>query len=173
MRISLARLPEAGLPFAHQYQAGELDVSAHEFVLRRPPLVQGRATREGIDVRVRGQLAAELEIPCDRCLQDTVINVAQPFDLFYMQYDPQTASSSERELHERDLGFSTYEDDLLDLDQLVREQLELSLPARVLCRSDCRGLCPQCGADLNTEQCQCAQPVDPRWQALADLMKEN
>ena len=79
------------------------------------------------------------------------------------------AAKSETELHENDLEFSYYENDELDTDQLIREQLELALPARVLCREDCRGLCAQCGTNLNLETCQCTAPVDPRWQALAEL----
>jgi uncharacterized protein len=72
-------------------------------------------------------------------------------------------------LHERDLDFAVYENEQIDIDEMVLEQLELELPSRVLCSEDCRGLCPQCGADLNVEQCDCKAPIDPRWQALADI----
>jgi len=52
----------------------------------------------------------------------------------------------------------------------VREQVFLSLPARSLCGEDCKGLCPRCGKNLNSESCNCdAAPADPRWSALSDL----
>jgi len=56
----------------------------------------------------------------------------------------------------------------IDLRPAVREELALAVPAYVVCREDCRGLCPQCGNDLNAGPC-CDPAPDPRWRALADL----
>lgn len=173
MNLSLLRLPPEGRRFEHQYEAGELDLDAHEFRLDVPPLVTGRVDRAGMDVRVRGQLKARLLVPCDRCLIDVPFEIDQPFDLFYTPLEESTNLAAETELQERDLGFSVYEGEEIDLDELVREQLELALPTRILCREDCRGLCDQCGADLNLGECSCAKPVDPRWQALADLRERE
>jgi uncharacterized protein len=172
MIISLLRLPAEGLPFTHQYQAGELDAREFEYELKQPPLATGRVDRVGIDMRVRGEIKAELATPCDRCLQAVTIPVEIPFDLLYTPEDPGAGRVGETELQARDLDFALYQNDQIDLDELVLEQLELSLPTRVLCREDCQGLCPQCGADLNFESCHCAKPIDPRWQALAE-MKEK
>ena len=66
MIISLARLPAAGLRFEHQYAAGELDVSAHEFELSEPPHITGHIKQSGMDVHVTGELRAALTVPCDR-----------------------------------------------------------------------------------------------------------
>lgn len=60
----------------------------------------------------------------------------------------------------------------LNLDELVSEDIYLSLPSRFLCKDDCKGLCPQCGADLNTEKCTCKAIGDSRWDALKDLLNE-
>jgi uncharacterized protein len=57
----------------------------------------------------------------------------------------------------------------VDLRPAVREELALMAPRYVLCREDCRGLCPRCGKDLNAGPCGCPPAPDPRWQALADL----
>ena len=57
-------------------------------------------------------------------------------------------------------------DDTIDLGPLVRDAIVLDLPAAPLCREDCRGLCPQCGADRNEGDCSCAAPKDPRWANL-------
>jgi uncharacterized protein len=173
MLISVARLPEEGLRFEHQYQPGELDVTGHEFSLQQPPLIRGRVDRTGMDLRLRGQLTAAVEAPCDRCLREVSLPVEHPFELFYAPPDALAGRSGETELQPRDLAFAIYENEEINLDDLTREQLELALPTRVLCREDCRGLCPQCGADLNLEQCQCQQPLDPRWQALADLRSKG
>ncbi len=172
MIISLARMPADGLTFKHQYRAGELDTSDYEFELSEAPLVTGRADRAGTDMRVRGSVKTGLSAPCDRCLKEVAIPLEIPFDLLYAPGDPGAGHGGEQELHDRDLDLAVYENDEINLDELVLEQLELSLPSRVLCREDCRGLCPQCGADLNVEQCDCEQQVDLRWQALADLKAE-
>jgi len=176
MIISLVRMPPDGLIFKHQYKAGEIDTREYGFELEEPPLVDGRVTRAGLDMRLRGEIKARISAPCDRCLKEITIPIEIPFDLFYAPADPGEGRPGEHELRQRDLDFAVYEKDQIDLDGMVLEQLELSLPSRVLCREECRGLCPQCGADLNVEQCDCKTPPDPRWQALADLktgMEEN
>lgn len=158
MIISLVRLPVAGLHFEHQYEAGELDAGKHEFELSEPPHITGRIKQSGLDMRVTGDLHAALTVPCDRCLQAVPVTVAESFNLVYVPVEAERVRKGEIELHGEDLEFSYYANDELEVDQLVREQLELALPARVLCRVDCRGLCPHCGADLNLEPCQCQPP---------------
>lgn len=172
MIISLLRLPADGLAFNHKYAAGELDTSKHEFELEAPPLVAGRVDRAGMDMRVRGEIKAKLIATCDRCLKEVVIPIEASFDLIYLPEDPGADHAGETELHERDLDLAVYENEQINLDDLVLEQLELNLPSRVLCREDCQGLCSECGADLNLETCRCQKPIDPRWQALADLKKK-
>lgn len=61
----------------------------------------------------------------------------------------------------------------LDLDSLVTEDVYLALPSRILCRDDCKGLCPMCGADLNEGSCGCKKPIDPRFEALNGLLRDN
>ncbi|HKQ72808.1 MAG TPA: DUF177 domain-containing protein [Blastocatellia bacterium] len=176
MIISLVRMPPDGLVFKHHYKAGELDTREHDFELKEPPLVEGRATRAGMDIRLRGDVKALIATPCARCLNEVTIPVEIPFDLFYAPADPGADLGGERDLLNRDLDFAVFENDQIDLDGMVLEQLELEMPSRVLCREDCRGLCPQCGADLNLEPCGCKTQIDPRWQVLADLkagMEEN
>jgi uncharacterized protein len=60
-------------------------------------------------------------------------------------------------------------DDILDLEPLARDAVLLELPLAPLCKEDCLGLCPQCGANLNLDPCNCAPPADPRWSALDAL----
>ena len=60
----------------------------------------------------------------------------------------------------------------LELDELVSEDIYLSIPSRFLCKDDCKGLCSICGTDLNFGECSCSAPADPRWDALKDLFNE-
>lgn len=73
------------------------------------------------------------------------------------------------ELAEDDLDLYGYENEQVDLTPLFRDQVILAVPFAPLCREDCKGLCPQCGADRNRETCDCKPPVDPRWAALQNL----
>jgi uncharacterized protein len=172
MKISLLRLPVGGQAFEHQYAPGELDVSEHEFTLNEAPHISGRVKASGQDFHVTGALQASLSVSCDRCLCDLSIKINEPFKIVYAPVGETRDHHGEHEVHEQELNFAYLDGDELDVDQLIREQLELALPARMLCRDACQGLCPQCGADLNETPCQCSAPVDPRWQALADLQKK-
>ncbi len=68
--------------------------------------------------------------------------------------------------------FILVDDMRLNLDELIREDIYLSLPSRFLCSENCKGLCPVCGADLNEEKCNCKAPPDPRLEALRKLLDE-
>ena len=169
MIISLVRLPVEGRHFEHEYDRDSLDLSEQEFKLAVPPGVSGRVERTGADIRVRGQLKAEITVPCARCLEAVTIAVDEPFDLYYTPAEDAFSSAGEKELQLKDLDFGFLEKEEIDLDELAREQLALSVPVRVLCKETCRGLCPHCGIDLNHESCDCRRPIDPRWQPLADI----
>src|SRR5205823_4549233 len=86
-----------------------------------------------------------LELPCSRCLEPFRLGVDEHFDL---RYQPHTANTGEdeREIEEDDLSTAFYENDEIDLGQLMREQFYLAVPMKPLCREDCRGLsgCPHC-----------------------------
>jgi uncharacterized protein len=83
---------------------------------------------------------------------------------------PRSDLPSEVELNEEDLDLSFYEGDSVDLTPLIQEELVLALPTRPLCRETCKGLCPQCGANLNQQVCGCIPAVgDPRLAVLRSL----
>jgi len=121
------------------------------------------------DIRLNGELSASLEIACARCLEPAVQNVERRFDLLYR---PQGADGGQEELSftaaEAEIGY--YQGTSLLLEDVLREQVLLAVPLKAICRQDCKGLCPQCGADLNVVQCSCQAPIgDPRWSALKEL----
>ncbi len=169
MIISLVRLPIDGLRFEHRYSEGELDPGDRDYILTEQPLVSGRIDKAGTGVRLRGEISALMVRPCDRCLADVTLPLEARLDLLYVPADPSGGRSGEIEIQEQDLGISVFQNDEIDLDELVLEQLELSNPLQLLCREDCRGLCPQCGVDRNFEPCDCKPPIDPRWEGLASF----
>ena len=120
--------------------------------------------------RLVGRLQTTLELPCSRCLEPLPWSVDVSFDLLY-QPQSSNAGEDEREIEEDDFTTAFYEDNRIDLEQLMTEQFYLSLPMKPLCREDCGGLCPVCGTNLNRGRCGCKQQwEDPR---LAVLKKLN
>jgi DUF177 domain-containing protein len=123
--------------------------------------------------RVAGQLTGELELMCSRCLEPFTLPVVADFDLRYV---PRTenAGEGEREVEEDDLSTSFYDNDEIDLLQLMMEQFQLVLPMKPLCIETCKGLCPQCGTNLNTGACDCSQKwEDPRFAALRAIKRSD
>jgi uncharacterized protein len=95
--------------------------------------------------------------------------VDEPFELTY-EPRPARASESEREIADEDFSAAFYDNDEIDLEQLMRERFEMSLPMKPLCSEDCRGLCPVCGTNLNRGSCDCKTDwEDPRLAALKTL----
>ena len=174
MRIEVENLTEKGEPFSQVYEPGQVELGEEGARVAGDTAVTGRASRKGEEVRVRGQIKTEVELSCDRCLAPRTTPMEVEFDTSFI---PQVAASAETdnvELLPEHLVLATYEGDAVDLDELVREQIVLALPSRHLCREDCKGLCPKCGADLNAEHCSCdTTEVDPRWAALADWKKDQ
>src|SRR5207244_13446979 len=88
-----------------------------------------------------------------------------------MPADDDTVAANEdgAEIATEDLDLFPWDGDKIDLEPLFREQFVLAIPYAPLCREDCKGLCPQCGIDLNTGTCTCEKPVDPRLAGLKGL----
>jgi uncharacterized protein len=123
--------------------------------------------------RLVGSIATTLELPCGRCLEPFTLPVAASFDL---RYQPHTANTGEgeREIEEDDLSTAFYENETIDLGQLMREQFYLALPMKPLCAGNCLGLCTQCGTNLNRETCSCTRDwEDPRLAVLKALKKAD
>jgi uncharacterized protein len=119
--------------------------------------------------RLVGTARTELEFSCSRCLEPFREAFDGAIDVRYLPAS-ELASEDEREVAEEDLDTSYYRDHQIDLSQLLREQFYLALPMKPLCQGGCRGLCAQCGTNLNTGTCQCAPGwEDPRLAPLRGL----
>jgi len=137
-----------------------------DFRLVQPLAIDVRYYRAGEDLYFEGHCDGVAEGQCARCLESFSLPIAAPFEFVLTRAQPREAT---QELHTDDLAFSFYTGDEIDLTPLVGEQAILSLPTRAVCREDCRGLCPSCGANLNTDPCACKTvPSDPRLAVLAN-----
>jgi uncharacterized protein len=122
------------------------------------------------DIRLVGNLATRVEVSCARCLDPVSQDLLRDFDLLYRPQGADRGRSDEAPVSGTESEISYYEGEGLLLEDVLREQVLLALPLRVICRADCKGLCPHCGRNLNQETCNCTEAVvDPRWDALRDL----
>ena len=177
MFLDIKDLELRPLDFAEEFTPGAIDLGS-EARQNTPLETSGRAElveehhgKHKIirDIRLRGRLSADLELQCARCLDPVPQKVNREFELLYR---PLGADAGRDELSvtdaEAEIGY--YQGEGILLEDVLREQVLLALPLKVTCRDDCKGLCPQCGKNLNQEQCSCAAPVeDPRWQALKEI----
>ena len=169
MRIEVDELEGGGKKFAHTYEPEELILDEEHARLTAAPQVQGSASRRGSEVRLRGSVTARAEVDCDRCLKAVSVPIETQFDVSLIP-SSEYLEQETAELQERDLLLSVYDGDSVDVDEIVREQILLALPARALCGEECEGLCPVCGTDRNVNACACEnKETDPRWSALKDL----
>lgn len=170
MRVELASLERQGGKFGHDYQPDELELNEERVTLVAPPRIAGRIQQSDSRVTVKGEVSAELQLECDRCLKSLSIPVASTFEVGYVTPDIYRAGQA-AELLDEDLSLSVFDGEVMDIDELVREQLLLVLPAQVLCREECKGLCPECGGDKNLADCKCQEiEIDPRWAGLKEIV---
>lgn len=133
-------------------------------------LVRLLHTQQGI--LVTALLRQTVRVQCSRCLADVDIPLEIEIDEeFFPTIEVKTGVAIDwSDSEEIEPALMISERHILDLREVVRQDLLLALPLHPLCRPDCKGMCPGCGADLNVEPCTCEEtPMDPRWQALADL----
>ena len=123
--------------------------------------------------RLVGSTHTTLELPCSRCLEPMTVPVDAAFDL---RYQPHSANvgDEEQEIEEDDLTTAFYQNDEIDLEQLMREQFYLALPMKPLCSEGCKGLCAMCGTNLTKGSCDCKPEwEDPRLASLKELRPKN
>jgi uncharacterized protein len=121
------------------------------------------------DIRLRAAYNGDFEILCARCVEPVPQTLSGDFDLIFRPAGVDT-DAGEHSITPDETEIGYYQDSGLLLEDVVREQVLLSLPTRTLCKPDCKGLCPRCGQNQNLATCSCEQtPSDPRWNALAGL----
>lgn len=120
------------------------------------------------ELRVSGQVRANLRLECSRCLAPFDLPVASPVEAVFAA--PAPPGDEPRELVAEELEIQPLEQGAADLRGLIAEQIHLAVPLQPLCAPDCRGICPRCGADLAGGACGCRpEGADPRWEALRKL----
>ena len=126
---------------------------------------------------VEGRIQGKTEMACSRGLKSLEHILVSDFTLTFARTVPGSESGGapdNRELKAAEMGLVPFEGEEIDFRDAVQEQVIMAIPMQPLCRADCRGLCPGCGADLNVGTCHCRQnDVDPRLAILKKLKLDS
>lgn len=137
------------------------------FVPERVPAVL-TATFVSSGFTVKMAFSCRLEGACWRCLEPADIDLDIEVEDFF-----ETELPPIEEMTEEDEASLWYEEDgVLNLSEWARDAVVEKLPTKILCDPECRGLCPQCGGNLNVATCECEPPTDSRWDKLKELKPE-
>lgn len=157
MKIDLTKIPPEGkkINFKLPVEWWKADSGDDRIVgLEQSLSTSMRIYPAGKKMVVEGLISTRLLLRCDRCLEYYGWDLSAEFRISVSLYPFQ--GEGEVELHEDDLNLDFTDGNLLDLDQVIREQLMLQVPLKTLCTPECRGLCSQCGHNLNISTCSCS-----------------
>jgi uncharacterized protein len=129
------------------------------------------ALREYDHLRVEGSVNVTALLTCSRCLVEYESSIASNMTIFFRRATPdEVVLEEETELSEQDLISSVYCGDEIDLTHEIEEQIAMDVPFRPLCGEYCKGLCPECGTDLNKATCSCSgKQFNFKFSALKDF----
>ena len=159
------------------FQPGDIPASVaadEDYTIAAPVHLVMDVHKDGDAYRVTGRVETRLRLACGRCLEPFEIPVDSPFELRYVPEPAGAREDDEREVAEDDLTTAFYKDEAIDLGELMHEQFVLALPMKPLCSEACKGLCAQCGTNLNKGTCECKPTwTDPRLDALKGILTDH
>lgn len=124
--------------------------------------------KSGRQLLLEAKVRTEGLFTCDRCVENFRRPAGATYSLVYLQESP---ASTEPETE--DTKYISLDANMIDLGEDVRQFLLLALPVKILCREECKGLCPTCGQNRNSSTCSCSdKQIDPRWEALKNLSEK-
>lgn len=171
MEVHLREIPKEGRDLAFEVDRASLRLSEKTIDIEGLVQVRFSLFRQAASIYLRGNIQGRTVQDCSRCLG----RVSRSLDLdVQAEYQPERNSDTPGEVHlKRDeLDVMTYDGPVISFRDLIREQIILSAPIHVLCKSDCRGRCPRCAEDLNQVQCACpVEEPDGHFSELKDYWK--
>ncbi len=167
LKIRIFHEEEGSIRQQLQVDAAELSLEDNaEFV--NPIQLDLSIEKVGRTITINADIATRCLMECDRCLE--------PFD-YSLRDNVKVVLSTDQQFRDEeddDISYISESENEVDLTEPIRETLLLSLPQKRLCEQACKGLCPQCGKNLNVESCQCkVDKTDPRWDKLKILLNKN
>lgn len=200
MDLNLETAFDEPVDLSHEFEIPSGHLERPELLSLSPVSFTGRLERADLGFLLSGRLAFSGVVACARCLAPVPFVRKEEVSWTFMpaHEKPVEKPAAEKpraakpvgkaakagkgaekddddgdELSAEDLDVLYYDDFVVPFDPLIEEQLQLELPMKELCRDDCRGLCPQCGADRNAAPCDCTPPPDERWKTLKTILEHD
>lgn len=167
MHLDLTKIldsPGASISFQERFDLSDLVFGTCR-PAKEPVLAEGVVRNTAGVLLLTGQVIAQLDGICDRCAAPFQRDVSYPMEATLLQ-EPCSEETEDEWVFELDGNQA-------DLDDIVRTVFILNMDSKLLCRDDCKGLCCQCGANLNLGPCRCEKELDPRFAALKQLLKDE
>ncbi len=144
----------------------EISGQAYEIV-KRGPVKLAISNQGNQELLISAKMELAVAIPCSRCLKDVITEFCLDFS---REVDMKMSEEERCEQMEENNYIAGYE---LDVDALIADEIVLQWPMKVLCKEDCKGICPVCGKNLNEQECDCDRTVlDPRMAAFLDIFDQ-
>ncbi len=169
MLIKLKDIPEEGLHLKYKENPEQLSVSGY---VNKDIEIDAHIIKNADDIFINGSIEAELTMECSRCLKVFTVTINPNFSVNYMPA-LEGFDEEELELNKADMEIGFYKGGTFELDDLIKEQIVLSVPMQPLCSLSCKGICPVCGQNLNVKGCNCGQEnIKPQFAVLKNLLKK-
>lgn len=174
MEFNVAQLLKGPVGDTRSYHLAESLGEIEEIDWAGPGEGEVRLVRTTRGVLVRTQLQSTVHAVCSRCVEPYQHPLAIEFEEEFLP-TVEVETGVPLAIGEEDAAaFTIDEQHILDLHEAVRQFALLAMPMQPVCRPDCQGLCPECGANRNLGPCQCPQqPVDRRWGSLSSLIVQS
>jgi len=169
--VKVSEIPDEGVRLSFQEDPAALELTVPGGRCVAPIAVEVFLRKADQSVLVNGRMTAPVVFECVRCLRE--FSASLDIALSTQFVPPASLPLGEHPMPPDEAEDYYYRDDVLALDDLVREEVLLAVPLNPQCRADCLGLCPQCGQDLNQGMCTCAPSPDRRWEVLRQHLKET
>jgi uncharacterized protein len=176
LKINVFLIPEEGQSFVFSegnawFKECLKDSEDTDFTLDKVD-VDYLVTKTSGTVFIKGSFSAQIDICCSRCLENTKLSIGS--DFAYTLVPAKAETREDLELKPEELEISYYQGDFIDLGPIICEQIILQMPIKALCSEECKGLCPQCGANLNASSCNCSSNIiDSRMAVLKNIKIKN
>jgi uncharacterized protein len=143
-------------------------MSFPDLPIEGPVKVDVRLTNAGTRILVQGRIQAQVMAECARCNESFPLPMSLEVEEYFVPSHSPEANAKGLDA----LEVLTYQEDRVVLDEMLRQNLLAAVPMQPVCRQgECKGLCDQCGADLNQGPCGCEKEIDPRWAGLREAQK--
>jgi len=173
LRLDISSLKEhkgKSIDFRFEENLSPLELGGRAITFKRPVVVEGSAANVESGILVKCIIETEITVGCDRCLKPVDLIVQASATEQFVRNDGSAAKGQDGVLGKDFYCFSGTE---IDLQELIKENIFLSIPMKTLCDEGCMGICPSCGSDLNSVECRCyEQDTDPRMQKLEEWFQE-